>query len=92
MVEVGDEWQIRKMLKFALDVMAKVGIEDENVKAVMDDDGHTAMVLSIIMADLDPKDRERDAPWERKNLHKYLMDEKVEAKPPKLPRIEAESP
>lgn len=75
------------MLKYVLDSMAHVDTKDYLVKGVMDTGGEMAQILGTIMTEAHLAGRVIPAPWEKKNLHKYLVDEDAEAIIPKPPKM-----
>lgn len=68
-------WGNKQMLRFVLDVFAFVGTEDEEVREVFSRGDTLAIHLASIMNDAIQAGGFDGAPWDEKNIKKYLVDE-----------------
>ncbi|KAF8859548.1 hypothetical protein BDZ45DRAFT_725283 [Acephala macrosclerotiorum] len=70
-------WGNKQMLKFVLDVFAFVGTKDEDVAAAIAEGGASAVHIAKFIETVARDGRSDGAPWEEKNMNKYLVDESL---------------
>ena len=68
-------WENKKFLNFLLDLFVHVGLEDCDICNVLKAGCHLAIQLAKRIGDTLQAGKSCGAPWEQKNLVKYLVNE-----------------
>jgi len=85
-------WDNKQMLKFYLDVFAFIGTRAEVVRGALQEGGEVVVQLSMIMEAALRGGGFDGAPWDEKNLHKYLTNEVLAPAPAPSPSIASPFP